>query len=69
MVAFIARVRLENGQIWTYDPDRLTSEIRSLGLNAVPIQLVPDELRAMDPRSIYWSYYPLQRTTRKVGHN
>ena len=62
VVAFIARVRLENGQIWSYDPDRLTSEVRSLGLNVVPVQLVPDELRAMDPRSIYWSYYPLQKT-------
>ncbi len=65
VVAFVARVRLENGQIWTYDPERLTSEIRSLGLSAVPIQLVPDELRAMDPRSIYWSYYPMQRARTK----
>ena len=56
VVAFVARVRTSEGQVWTFDPGRVASRIAALGLNAGTGDLNPDQQRMVDPALIYWSY-------------
>jgi hypothetical protein len=58
VVAFVARVRTAESQVWTYDPERMLLQIQSLGLRATGPDLMPDERRPINPRALYWTYYP-----------
>ncbi len=61
VVAFAARVRAAEGQVWTYDSEKMLPQIRSLGLSVASEDLAPDELRAFNPRAVYWTYSPVQK--------
>ncbi len=70
VVAFAARVRTAQGQVWTYDPEKMLQEIQSLGLSVTTVDLTPDELRTPNPRAVYWTYYPTQRApVANAGEN
>jgi hypothetical protein len=56
VVSFVARVRTAEGEVWTFDPSRMASRLQALGLVVVPPDLVPDELRMINPGLIYWTY-------------
>lgn len=54
VAAFVARVRTSDGQVWTFRPDRMVSQMQTLGLS-VPAQadLVPDDQRVSNPALVY----------------
>lgn len=56
VVAFVARVRTAEGQVWTFDPAKVASRIWGLGVTAAQADLAPDQLRITDPALIYWTY-------------
>lgn len=56
VVSFVARVRTAEGGVWTFDASRMVRQLQDLGLNVVPADLVPDELRMINPGLIYWTY-------------
>ena len=56
VVSFVARVRMADGAVWTFDADRMTSQVDDLGLNVAPADLIPDEQRMIDPRLIHCIY-------------
>lgn len=58
VVAFVARVRTAEGQVWSFDPERMLGQVQALGLSATPPDLTSDERRPIDPRAIYWTYDP-----------
>ncbi len=61
VIAFVARVRTADGQVWTYDAEKMVPQIQALGLSVTRPDLTPDDQRAINPRSIYWTYYPMQK--------
>ena len=56
VVAFVARVRTAEGQVWTFDPARVASRMWGLGVTAGQADLAPDQQRIVDPTLIYWTY-------------
>ncbi len=62
-VAFVARVRTADGDVWSYDANRLAARINGLGLNVGVADLLPDEQRMVNPGLIYWTYSPKQGDT------
>ena len=63
VVAFVSRVRTADGDVWTYDANRMAARINALGMNAGSADLVPDEQRMVNPGRIYWTYTPKQGDT------
>jgi len=61
VVAFVARVRTAEGQVWAFDAEKLVPQIQALGLSVTTPDLTPDEQRAINPQGIYWTYYPVQK--------
>jgi hypothetical protein len=61
VVAFVARVRTADGHVWASDAEKLAPQLQALGLNVTLDDLTPDEQRAIDPRAVYWMYYPTQK--------
>jgi hypothetical protein len=61
VVAFVARVRTADGQVWSYDAEKLVPQIQSLGLSVKRADLTPDDQRAINPRSMFWTYFPMQK--------
>lgn len=55
-VAFVARVRTSEGDVWTFDPHRILRPFENLGLKITAADLVPDEQRIVNPGVIYWTY-------------
>ncbi|HUA13937.1 MAG TPA: hypothetical protein VMG31_01465 [Verrucomicrobiae bacterium] len=62
VVAFVARVRTAEGQIWTFDADRILPQIEALGLNVAPEDLAPDERRLPNLGLVYWMMLHNRRT-------
>jgi len=56
VVAFVARVRTAEGQVWTFDPAKVSSRMLGLGVIAGQADLAPDQQRMVDPTLIYWTY-------------
>ena len=67
VVSFIARVRTAEGEVWSFDADRIVPHLRDLGLQGVPADLVPDELRTISPGLIYWTYSSKDGETVKAA--
>lgn len=59
-VAFVARVRDSEGEVWTFDANRILPTIKNLGVIVTAADLVPDEQRIVQPGVIYWTYAPRQ---------
>jgi hypothetical protein len=57
-VAFVARVRTSEGDVWTFDPHRILRPFETLGVKVTAEELVPDEQRIVTPGVIYWTYAP-----------
>lgn len=55
-VAFVARVRTADGDVWTFDPGRIVQPMKTLGLKIAAADLAPDEQRMITPGVIYWTY-------------
>ena len=55
VVSFVARVRTADGGVWAFDANRMTPHLRDLGLQADATDLIPDDLRMIDPGLIYWT--------------
>lgn len=55
-VAFVARVRTADGQVWTYEPQPMAAKIESLGMIVGVADLNPDEQRIVNPALIYLMY-------------
>ncbi len=45
VVGFVAHVRTAEGQVWTFDADRILSQIAALGMSITAADLTPDEQR------------------------
>ncbi len=58
VVSFVSRIRTAEGDVWTFDANRMASQIEALGLNVAPPDLNPDEQRMISPGLIYWTYSP-----------
>jgi hypothetical protein len=56
VVAFVARVRMADGQQWTYDPRDMTARIQSLGVSVGASDLSDDEQRIVNPALVYLMY-------------
>lgn len=61
VVAFVARVRSADGEVWTFDADRMAQRIESLQLNAAAADLAPDPPRIVSPKIVYWTYSRTQK--------
>jgi len=57
-IAFVARVRTSEGDVWTFDSHRILRPFENLGLKISAADLVPDEQRIVSPGVIYWTYAP-----------
>jgi hypothetical protein len=55
-VAFVARVRTADGDLWMFDANRISQPMKALGLKIVAVDLAPDEQRMIAPGVIYWTY-------------
>ena len=60
VVAFVARVRNSDGDVWTFDAKRILRPMETLGVKVAAADLVPDEQRMVNPGVIYWTYSPRQ---------
>jgi hypothetical protein len=67
VVSFVARIRTADGDVWTFDPNRVASRIEGLGLNVAPPELLPDEQRVVNPGLIYWTYTRQGETVKAAG--
>ncbi len=57
-VAFAARVRTAEGQVWTFDAEKMLAQIQGLGLSAMAADLTPEDWRLTTPCSVCWTRYP-----------
>jgi len=58
VVAFVARVRTAEGDVWTFDASRIAQPMKTLGLKVAAADLTPDDQRMINPGVIYWTYTP-----------
>lgn len=56
VVAFVARVRMADGQQWTYNAHDMAARIEALGLKAAESDLSADEQRIVNPALVYLMY-------------
>ncbi len=67
VLAFVARVRTAEGQVWTFDPPRVASRMLGLGVNVAQPDLAPDQQRIVDPTLIYWTYALRSKEPQKAA--
>ena len=52
--AFVSRVRTSDGQIWTFNADRIVHRMQALGADVAPKDLQPDDLWVASPEILSW---------------
>ena len=67
VVAFVSRIRISDGRVWSFNREQLIPQIEALDLTLVPDDLSPDEQRLINPGSIYWTYSPARKEAALKG--
>jgi len=67
VVAFVARVRMADGEQWTYDAHDMAARIGALGVSVGASDLSPDEQRIVNPALVYLMYALRQSGTPAKG--